>query len=43
MKELKSKPIRAAKIFGPAFIGFCFKPKRLTMPFDELAIRLYLE
>jgi hypothetical protein len=43
MRELKSKPMRAAKNFGPAFIGFCFNPKRLTIPFDELAIRLYFE
>jgi hypothetical protein len=43
MRQLKIKPICAAKIFGPAFIKFCCNPKYLTISFDELAIRLYFE
>jgi hypothetical protein len=40
MRTLKIKPIRAANIFGPAFIMFSFSPRYLTILFEVIAIRL---
>lgn len=41
MLMLKITPIRAAKIFGPALTGFCFKFKIRTIRFDKNAKKLY--
>lgn len=40
IKLLNTKPIRAAKIFGPALIRWIPKGKYLTMLFDEIPITL---
>jgi len=43
MEILKTNPIRAAKIFGPALIKFSFNAKLRAMLFESIAKILYLE